>query len=86
LHSPGGLPEATDSLVEIVRSKFRHIRFIIPSVAKSAATMFALSGDKLLMERSAELGPIDPQFNFETWLQQSTSEGLVTGFYQEKTL
>jgi len=64
LHSPGGLPEATDSLVEIVRSKFRHIRFIIPSVAKSAATMFALSGDKLLMERSAELGPIDPQFNF----------------------
>ncbi len=64
LHSPGGLPEATDSLVEIVRSKFRHIRFIIPSVAKSAATMFALSGNKLLMERNAELGPIDPQFNF----------------------
>jgi len=64
LHSPGGLPEATDSLVQIIRSKFKNVRFIIPSVAKSAATMFALSGDRLLMERNAELGPIDPQFSF----------------------
>lgn len=35
---------------------------------------------------SDALDQVDPQFNFETWLQQSTSEGLVTGFYQEKTL
>ena len=36
----------------------------VPSVAKSAATMIALSGDELLMERNAELGPIGPQFPF----------------------
>lgn len=64
LYSPGGLPEAADSIVQIVRSKFHHIRFIVPSVAKSAATMIALSGDELLMEQNAELGPIDPQFGF----------------------
>lgn len=64
IYSPGGLPDAADSLVHIIRTKFRHTRFIVPSVAKSAATMVALSGDELIMERDAELGPIDPQFRF----------------------
>lgn len=64
LYSPGGLPDAADSLVQILRSKFDHIRFIIPGVAKSAATMIALSGHELMMEHNAELGPIDPQFRF----------------------
>lgn len=64
IFSPGGLPEAADSIVHILRSKFRHIRFIVPSIAKSAATMIVLSGDQVLMERNAELGPIDPQFRF----------------------
>jgi uncharacterized protein YeaC (DUF1315 family) len=64
IYSPGGLPDAADSIVHIIRSKFTHTRFIVPSVAKSAATMIALSGDELLMEENAELGPIDPQFRF----------------------
>src|SRR2546426_7634899 len=62
LYSPGGLPDAADSIVQILRAKFDNIRFIIPSVAKSAATMIALSGHDLMMEHNAELGPIDPQF------------------------
>lgn len=61
--SPGGLPDAAESIVHIIRSKFRHTRFLVPAIAKSAATMMALSGDELLMERNAELGPIDPQFH-----------------------
>lgn len=64
IYSPGGLPEAADSLVHIIRNKFKHVRYIIPSVAKSAATMMALSADEILMEENAELGPIDPQFRF----------------------
>lgn len=70
--SPGGLPDAAESIVQIIRSKFTHTRFIVPAVAKSAATMMALSGDELLMERNAELGPIDPQF------QVSRPDGSVT--------
>jgi ATP-dependent protease ClpP protease subunit len=62
IYSPGGLPDAADSIVQILRSRFDDIRFIIPSVAKSAATMIALSGHHLMMEHNAELGPIDPQF------------------------
>ncbi len=62
LHSPGGSAEATESIVEILRNKFDDIRFIIPSTAKSAATMLALSGDLIVgYESSTELGPTDPQ-------------------------
>jgi len=61
LHSPGGSPDAADSIVDFLRNRFTDIRFIIPTMAKSAATMIALSGDKILMPFSAELGPIDPQ-------------------------
>ncbi len=64
LHSPGGTLEATESIVSILRDKFSPIRFIIPNIAKSAATMLALSGDEIVMASSSELGPIDPQFNF----------------------
>ena len=33
-------------------------------MAKSAATMLALSGNQIVMDVASELGPIDPQFNF----------------------
>lgn len=62
LHSPGGSPEAAESIVQVIRGRFGPVRFFIPVVAKSAATMIALSGNEILMPPSAELGPIDPQF------------------------
>jgi len=65
LHSPGGIAEAADSLVDIIRGRFKHVRFIVPNMAKSAATMLALSGDQILLDIASELGPIDPQFNFQ---------------------
>lgn len=61
LHSPGGSAEATESIVEMLRNKFQEVRFIVTGAAKSAATMLALSGNSILMDKSAELGPIDPQ-------------------------
>lgn len=61
IHSPGGSPEATESLVKLIRSKFRSVRFIVPSIAKSAATMLAMSGDEIILGENAELGPTDPQ-------------------------
>jgi hypothetical protein len=62
LHSPGGSPEAAESIVSVLRSKFKTVRVLVPVMAKSAATMIALSANEILMPRSAELGPIDPQF------------------------
>lgn len=61
LHSPGGSAEATESIVELLRARFENIRFIVPSVAKSAATIMAMAGNQLVMDERSELGPTDPQ-------------------------
>ncbi len=61
IHSPGGLPDATERIVEILRNKFADITFLIPHSAYSAATMLALSGNSIILHPSATLGPIDPQ-------------------------
>jgi hypothetical protein len=63
LHSPGGRAEAVESIVDQLRRRFTDIRFIIPNFAKSAATMMAMSGNQIIMDPDAELGPIDPQMN-----------------------
>jgi membrane-bound ClpP family serine protease len=89
LYSPGGLPDAADSLVQILRSKFDYIRFIIPGVAKSAATMVALSGHELMMEHNAELGPIDPQFRFvkaDGTPVVAPAQAIIDQFEKRKTL
>ncbi len=61
IHSPGGSAEATESIVEMLRAKFSDVRFIITGTAKSAATIMAMSGNKILMSEAGELGPTDPQ-------------------------
>jgi hypothetical protein len=61
LHSPGGSPEVAESIVKLLRSRFSHLRFIVPHIAKSAATMICCSGDEVLLDERSELGPIDPQ-------------------------
>ncbi|MDP3724330.1 MAG: hypothetical protein Q8R11_01710 [bacterium] len=71
LHSPGGRPDATERLVGILRNKFQEVHFLIPHSAYSAATMFALSGNSIVLHPSATLGPIDPQVGV------STKEGLI---------
>ncbi len=61
LHSPGGSPTATEALVDYLRSKFNHIRIIIPQAAMSAGTMLACSADEIIMGKHSSLGPTDPQ-------------------------
>jgi hypothetical protein len=66
LHSPGGSLEATEALVNYLRSKFRHIRVIVPQMAMSAATMIACAADVVVLGKHSFLGPIDPQFTLNT--------------------
>jgi hypothetical protein len=63
IHSPGGQPDATERIVNILRTNFSEVHFIIPHSAYSAATMLALSGNSITIHPSATLGPIDPQLN-----------------------
>jgi ClpP class serine protease len=61
IHSPGGEPEAAEAIVEMLRSEFPSLRFIVPDQAKSTATMMCCAADEILMDQRSELGPIDPQ-------------------------
>jgi hypothetical protein len=68
LHSPGGSPTAAEALVSYLRSKFAHIRVIVPHMAMSAATMIACAADEIVMGAHSFLGPIDPQMALNTAL------------------
>lgn len=59
--TPGGSAEIVANHVNRIRQRFEHVGFIIPYMAMSAGTIFCLSGDDLIMDENAFIGPIDPQ-------------------------
>ena len=86
LHSPGGRPEATEAIVNYLRSKFSDIRVIVPHEAMSAATMLACAAKQLVMGRQSYLGPIDPQFQLPTGqgIQMIPAQAILDQFEQAK--
>lgn len=61
LHTPGGVTNAAETIVEYLRSKFKYLEVIIPTYAMSAGTMISLASNNIIMGRQSQLGPIDPQ-------------------------
>lgn len=61
LHTPGGVTNATESIVEYLHDKFKDIEVIVPAFAMSAGTMISLGANRVVMGRQSQLGPIDPQ-------------------------
>ncbi len=61
LNTPGGDVKTVEKLANINRHFYDEVNFIVPDSAMSAGTVFCLSGDKIYMEYSSSLGPIDPQ-------------------------
>lgn len=61
LDTPGGVVEIVERMVETVRHFYSDVAFIVPDRAMSAGTIFALSGDSIMMDHFSRLGPIDPQ-------------------------
>lgn len=61
LDTDGGIVEVVERMVDTVRKHYRDVSFIIPDHAMSAGTIFAMSGDRILMDYFSCLGPIDPQ-------------------------
>ncbi|MDI7864276.1 hypothetical protein MRS76_20260 [Rhizobiaceae bacterium n13] len=61
LRSPGGSAETTERMVSVVRHHYGTVNFIVPDYAMSAGTIFCMSGDRIYMDYSSALGPIDPQ-------------------------
>ena len=61
LTTPGGSAHTVERFVHILRHHYTEVNFIVPSHAYSAGTIFCMSGDKIFMDYSSVLGPIDPQ-------------------------
>jgi hypothetical protein len=69
LNTPGGSAETVEALVEIIRFHYAEVWFVVPDYAMSAGTIFCMSGDRIWMDYSSALGPIDPQVhNGRDWV------------------
>lgn len=82
LHTPGGSLEVAEAFVAYLRSKFKHIRIIVPLMAMSAGTMIACSGDKIVLGKHSFLGPTDPQIllQTETGLRMVSAQSILDQF------
>jgi len=65
LDTPGGIVEVVERMVHTIRHHYAEVVFVIPDRAMSAGTVFALSGDAIMMDYFSVLGPIDPQIQRE---------------------
>ncbi|MCL2068215.1 MAG: hypothetical protein FWG99_12225 [Treponema sp.] len=61
LTTNGGSATAVERHVNIIRHHYSEVNFIVPDRAFSAGTIFCMSGNKIFMDYSSVLGPIDPQ-------------------------
>jgi hypothetical protein len=61
LGTPGGSAEVVEKLVDIIRYHYKDVTFVVPDEAMSAGTIFCMSGDRIYMDYTSSLGPIDPQ-------------------------
>jgi hypothetical protein len=61
VHSVGGDALTAWKLMSILRERFDNVSVLVPFMAFSAATLFALGADEIVMHPHASLGPIDPQ-------------------------
>ncbi|MBV6523135.1 MAG: hypothetical protein MNPFHGCM_03303 [Gemmatimonadaceae bacterium] len=69
VNTPGGSAEAVEKIVEIIRFHYQEVYFVVPDIAMSAGTILCMSGDRIFMDYSSALGPIDPQvFNGKDWV------------------
>jgi len=61
LHSSGGDINIVYQIIELIRNHCEKMTTIIPLYAKSAASLFLLGSDNIMMGELAELGPLDTQ-------------------------
>ncbi|WP_462137990.1 SDH family Clp fold serine proteinase [Candidatus Mycalebacterium sp.] len=82
LHTPGGDPNAVESIVEYLHAKFKHIEVIVPYLAMSGGAMISLASDLLILGKQSQLGPIDPQLLIENKIHPARA--IKEGFERAK--
>jgi hypothetical protein len=66
MHSTGGDALAAWKLMSVLRERFGNVAVVVPYMAFSAATIFALGANEIVMHPHASLGPIDPQVRVQS--------------------
>jgi ClpP class serine protease len=61
LHTPGGLVLAAEQIASALARHAATVTVYVPHYAMSGGTLIALAADNVVMNRSAVLGPVDPQ-------------------------
>jgi hypothetical protein len=77
IHSMGGDALTAWKLMATLRERFEKIGVLVPFAAFSAATVFSLGADEIVMTPYASLGPIDPQISVRN------KEGIIKNFAYE---
>jgi hypothetical protein len=62
VQTPGGNVDAAEKMISVIKQKTKSYNVIVPSWAKSAGTVLALSSKQIILGLNSELGPIDPQY------------------------
>lgn len=65
LETPGGAGEVVEDIVMMLRTKYASVGVIVPGIARSAGTIFAMGADEILMDATSALGPIDAQLQHQ---------------------
>jgi len=66
INAPGGVSMAAERIVNVCREYSKHnFEVMVPHMAKSAATMICFGARCIWMSRTAELGPVDPQWPYK---------------------
>lgn len=82
LHTPGGMTNAPETIVQYVRSKFDEVEVIVPTYAMSAGTMIALATDLIILGRQSQLGPIDPYMTVNG--RQTSAQAVIDQFLRAR--
>lgn len=61
MHTSGGNVAAVEQITEYIHNKFDYVEVIVPVMAMSGGAMFALSCDNIIISKTGQLGPTDPQ-------------------------
>ncbi len=77
--SNGGFPHPAYQMMNVVRSRCKKLKAVIPFYAKSAAALMTLAADEIVMGPQSEIGPIDMQMQHP--LIENLHISALEGYY-----
>ena len=89
IETPGGSGEATEQIAKFLRTKYEYVDFIVVGECKSAGTILVMCGDKIYLNDTGSLGPIDAQMqigrfygsahDYMSWVEDKMKEANQYG-------